>query len=96
MALAQRLLRHTWHPEQSEATFPAVGDRVRVTLRRDMQSWQGSKLITIPAGLTYEGVAVDVDTQGFFELVDASHNRHKFYLLDSALRIEVIASVYNT
>lgn len=93
MTLAHGLLRRTWQPEWSTATFPAEGDRMRITLRRDVQSWQGNKLITIAAGTTYEGTATAADTQGFFELIDAANHRHKFYLLDSALQIEVVASI---
>jgi hypothetical protein len=75
------------------ATFPPEGDYVRVTLRRDQQSWQGARLVTIPAGTIYEGTAADVDTEGFFTLVDTANERRKFYLTDSALHIQVIAHI---
>jgi O6-methylguanine-DNA--protein-cysteine methyltransferase len=75
------------------ATFPPEGDFVRVTLRREQQSWQGTRLVTIPAGTTYEGIAADVDTEGFFTLVNAANEQRKFYLTDSALHIQVVARI---
>jgi hypothetical protein len=94
--LEQRLFRRMPSSDwigQSRITFPAKGDRIRVVLRRDQQSWQDNKLVTIPAGTTYEGTVSQVDTNGFFEIVDNAGECIKCYLGDSALRIEVTAAV---
>jgi hypothetical protein len=66
---------------------------VRVTLRRDQESWQNSQRIVIPAGTVYEGVAANVDGDGFFELVCADGRAIPLYLNDSALQMEVTSSV---
>jgi hypothetical protein len=95
--LEQRLFRRMPSSDwigQSRITFPAKGDRIRVVLRRDQQSWQDNKLVTIPAGTVYEGTASHVDTDGFFEITNEAGECTKCYLGDSALRIEVTAAVH--
>jgi hypothetical protein len=82
-----------WPVAREGFTFPAEGDRLRVTLRRDQESWQNDRRIVIPAGTVYQGVAANVDTDGFFELVSAEGNVIPLYLNDSALLIEVTSAV---
>ncbi len=78
---------------KTTATFPAVGDHVRATLRRDQQSWQGSERVVTPAGSVREGVVVDVEAEGFFTLETAAGMPVKLYLNDSALHIEVTSRI---
>lgn len=73
--------------------FPDHGDRVRITLGRDVQSWHEQQRIVLPAGKVYEGIVTEADTEGFFEILDTAGMPMKFYLGDSALHIEVTAAV---
>jgi hypothetical protein len=82
-----------WPVAREGFTFPAEGDRLRVTLRRDQESWQNDRRVVLPAGTVYQGVAANVDTDGFFELVSAEGDVIPLYLNDSALQIEVTSAV---
>ncbi len=82
-----------WPVARKGFTFPAEGDRLRVTLRRDQESWQDDRRIVVPAGTVYQGVAANVDNDGFFELVSAEGETIPLYLNDSALLIEVTSAV---
>jgi hypothetical protein len=82
-----------WPVAREGFTFPAEGDRLRVTLRRDQESWQNDQRVVIPAGTIYQGVAANVDNDGFFELISAEGEVIPLYLNDSALQIEVTAAV---
>jgi hypothetical protein len=82
-----------WPVARKGFTFPAEGDRLRVTLRRDQESWQHDRRVVIPAGTVYQGVAANVDNDGFFELMSAEGEVIPLYLNDSALQIEVTAAV---
>jgi len=85
-----------WPVARKGFTFPAEGDRLRVTLRRDQESWQDDRRIVVPAGTVYQGVAANVDNDGFFELVSAEGETIPLYLNDSALLIEVTSAVRRT
>lgn len=91
MALEQRLDECTCQQARGSTILPIEGNYVRVTLSKDTQFWEGNERITIPAGTIYEGTAMAVDAEGFFDLVDAENKRNKFYLYDSSLQIEVIS-----
>jgi hypothetical protein len=90
--LDSRILRQS----ASVCTFPANGDYVCITLRRDVQGWEGSRLVTSPEGTSYEGIAVDADRDGFFALNCTDGQYRQFYLNDSALNIQVSARVRHT
>jgi hypothetical protein len=68
--------------------LPEEGQRLRITLVKDMQLWQGTKRSIVPAGTAYEGVAAEIDPEGFFDLVDDEGEHRKFYVNDSSIQIE--------
>jgi hypothetical protein len=71
-------------------TLPAEGERVRISLLRDMQSWQGKQLVTTPAGTTWEGIVVSSDPDGFFDIRSDDGQPASFYINDSSFRVEKV------
>jgi hypothetical protein len=92
-AFEQNLHACTCQLGRGASAIPKEGERVRVALLKDLQSWQGNKRITIPAGTTYEGTASRVDDEGFFDIVDDKGQCAKFYIHDSSFQVAVISSV---
>ncbi len=76
--------------ERGGSVLPQEGQRIRVTLQKNLQIWQGSQQVVIPAGTIYEGHAADIDAEGFFDLVDDTDQRMKFYIYDSSLQVETL------
>lgn len=68
--------------------LPAEGEKVRVTLLKDVQSWKGKDRITIPKDTVYEGVAMAIESEGFFDVVKGDDERMKFYIHDSSIKVE--------
>jgi hypothetical protein len=77
--------------KQLELQLPADGAPVRVTLGKDLHLWQGSRQVVIPAGTVYEGVAANIDPEGFFDVVAADGQRTRIYRYDSAIQVDVLA-----
>jgi hypothetical protein len=92
-AFEQDLHACTCQLGRGASAVPQEGERVRVALIKDLQSWQDNKRVTIPAGTTYEGTATATDDEGFFDIVDDDGQRAKFYIHDSSLQVAVISSV---
>jgi hypothetical protein len=78
-------------------TLPAEGERVRISLLRDMQSWQGNRLVTTPSGTIWEGIVVSSDPEGFFDIRTDDEQPASFYINDSSFRVEkVVKKVLET
>jgi len=78
-----------------------TGQRLKVTalydtkpqLDRDIFEATGKRVLfpTIPAGTTYQGIASDVDPDGFFDLNFDDGSAICFYAFDSHIRVEEVA-----
>lgn len=69
--------------------LPEPGQRLRVTLLKDVDSWQGKTRIVIPAGTTYEGVVTTIDLEGFFDMTLDNGESKGFYARDKTIQIDV-------
>jgi hypothetical protein len=78
--------------DQEGPKLPKAGERVRVTLRRDIESWEGKERVVIPAGTSYEGVAAHIETEGFFDVMGDGGQQKKFYIFDSSIQVEVLSA----
>jgi hypothetical protein len=68
----------------------------RETQRFAERARRGGRATFIPAkrtfstGTVYEGIATDVDADGFFDLSTSDGDTHGFYVADSGIHIEVL------
>lgn len=62
-----------------------LGQRVRVTLVQPRRGWKGRELITIPAGVQYDGIVHDLSADGFFELHQTDGLRHSWSAHDTSI-----------
>lgn len=69
--------------------LPEKGQRVRVTLLKDVNSWEGKELTVTPAGTVYEGIVSDIDAEGFFDITTAAGQSRGFYVKDATIHVEV-------
>ncbi len=83
----------TCQQERGTAPLPAEGQQVRITLLKDWQSWEGNTRVVIPAGTSYEGTVSAIDTEGFFDMVDAAEKPMHFYIYDSTIQVENLSAV---
>jgi hypothetical protein len=80
----------TCQADRGHAPLPQEGQQVRVELLKDMQSWEGNKRVTIPAGTTYEGKTTAADPEGFFDITDQAGQSRKFYVHDSSITVQIV------
>ncbi len=69
--------------------LPEPGQRLRVTLLKDVDSWEGQTRTVISAGTTYEGVVTKIDLEGFFDMIFDDGQSKGFYVHDKTIRIDV-------
>lgn len=69
--------------------LPEQGQRLRVTLLKDVDSWEGQTRTVIPAGTTYEGVVTKIDLEGFFDMTLDDSQSKGFYARDKTIQIDV-------
>lgn len=72
------------------AAIPQKGQRVRVILLKDVDSWEGQTRTVTPAGTVYEGLVAEIDTEGFFDIVTDAGLTKGFYTKDATLYIDIL------
>ncbi len=72
---------------------PRIGQRVRVTMLKEIVSWDGPRRVVIAAGTVYEGVVVGVDHEGFFDMLTDVGQRKGYYIEDATIRVERLEAV---
>ncbi|MFP4437115.1 MAG: hypothetical protein ACLFVO_07695 [Chloroflexaceae bacterium] len=76
----------------TEAALPEKGQRVRVILLKDVDSWEGKTRTVTPAGTVYEGLVAEIDADGFFDIVTDAGQEKGFYAKDSTLFIDILVA----
>ncbi len=69
--------------------LPEPGQHLRITLLKDVDSWEGQARTSIPAGTTYEGVVTQIDLEGFFDMILDDGQIKGFYAHDKTIQVDV-------
>lgn len=69
--------------------LPENGQRVRITLLKDVDSWEGNVRSVAPAGTVYEGTVANIDAEGFFDITTDEGQSKGFYVKDATIHVEV-------
>lgn len=71
-------------------SLPREGQRVRLTMLRDLELWQGSRRICYTEGEVYTGYVAAISDEGLLDLITDDGRQLRIYARDEALTIELI------
>ncbi|MEI6179387.1 MAG: hypothetical protein WCP31_01430 [Chloroflexales bacterium] len=70
--------------------LPTVGQRVQVSVRNEIELWQGSQRVQYQVGEVYLGTVTVVDDDHLFDLRTDSGALHRIYARETAFEIEPV------
>ncbi|NTU80962.1 MAG: hypothetical protein HGA45_16540 [Chloroflexales bacterium] len=70
--------------------LPQAGQKVLVTVRKDVELWQGSRRVRYCEGESYEGTVADVADDDLIDLYIAGGEQMRIHARDVSFEIEAL------